>query len=44
MQKMMLIGIKHDTHATEQMDIAIAALFFSNRLPISLVECAKFHK
>ncbi len=41
---MMLIGTKHDPHATEQMDIANANFIFSNRLPISLVECAKFHK
>jgi hypothetical protein len=44
MQQMMLIGTKHDPHATEQMDIAIADFIFSNRLPISLVECAKFNK
>ncbi len=44
MQQMMLIGTKHDPHATEQMDIAIADYIFSNRLPISLVECAKFNK
>jgi hypothetical protein len=40
----MLIGIKHDPHATEWMDIAIADYIFSNGLPISLVECAKFNK
>ncbi len=44
MQQMMLIGTKHDPHATEHMDIAIADLIFSNGLLISLVECAKFHK
>jgi hypothetical protein len=44
MQQIMLIGIKHDPHATEQMDIAIADFIFSNELPISLVECAKFKK
>jgi hypothetical protein len=44
MQQMMLIGTKHDPHATEQMDIAIADFIFSNELPISLVECAKFNK
>jgi hypothetical protein len=44
MQQMMLIGTKHDPHATERMDIAIADFIFSNGLPISLVECAKFHK
>jgi hypothetical protein len=44
MQQMMLIETKHDPHATEQMDIAIADFIFSNGLPISLVECAKFHK
>jgi hypothetical protein len=44
MQQMTLIGTKHDPHATEQMDIAIADFIFSNRLPISLVECAKFNK
>jgi hypothetical protein len=43
-QQMMLIGTKHDPHATEQMDIAIADLIFSNGLPISPVECAKFNK
>jgi hypothetical protein len=41
MQQMMLIGTKH---ATEWMDIAIADFIFSNGLPISLVECAKFNK
>jgi hypothetical protein len=41
---MTLIGTKHDPHATEQMDIAIADFIFSNGLLISLVECAKFHK
>jgi hypothetical protein len=44
MQQMMLIGTKHNLHATERMDIAIADFIFSNGLPISLVECAKFHK
>ncbi len=44
MQQMMLIGTKHDPHATERIDIAIADFIFSNGLPISLVECAKFHK
>jgi hypothetical protein len=44
MQQMMLIGTKHDPHATERMDIAIADFIFSNGLPISLVECAKFKK
>ncbi len=44
MQQMMLIGTKHDPHATEQIDIAIADFIFCNGLPISLVECAKFHK
>ncbi len=43
-QQMMLIGTKHDPHATEQMDIAIADFIFSNRHSISLVECAKFNK
>jgi hypothetical protein len=28
MQQMMLIGTKHDPHATEQMDIAIADFIF----------------
>jgi hypothetical protein len=42
--QMMLIGTKDDPHATEQMDIAIANFIFSNGLPISLVECAKFCK
>ncbi len=41
---MMLIGTKHDPHATEWMDIAVAVFIFSNGLPISLVECAKFNK
>jgi hypothetical protein len=41
---MMLIGTKHDPHATEWMDIAIADFIFSNGLPISLVECSKFNK
>jgi hypothetical protein len=41
---MTLIGTKHDPHATERMDIAIADFIFSNGLPISLVECTKFHK
>ncbi len=40
----MLIGTKHDPHATERMDIAIADFVFSNGLPISLVECGKFNK
>jgi hypothetical protein len=40
----MLIGTKYDPHATEQMDIAIADFIFSNRLSISLFECAKFNK
>jgi hypothetical protein len=44
MQQMRLIGTKHDPHATEQMDIAIADCIFSNGLPISVVECAKFQK
>jgi hypothetical protein len=44
MQQMTLIGTKHDPHATERMDIAIADFIFSNGLPISLVECAKFNK
>jgi hypothetical protein len=44
MQPMMLIGTKHDLHATEQMDIAIADFIFSKGLPMSLVECTKFHK
>ncbi len=44
MQQMMLIGTKHDPHATERMDIAIADFIFSNRLPINLVECTKFDK
>jgi hypothetical protein len=44
MQQMTLIGAKHDPHATELMDIAIADFVFSNRLPISLVECTKFKK
>jgi hypothetical protein len=44
MQQMTLIGTKHDPHAKERMDIAIADLIFSNWLPISLVECAKFNK
>jgi hypothetical protein len=44
MQQMMLIGTKHDPHATERMDIAILDFIFSNGLPISLVECAKFCK
>jgi hypothetical protein len=37
MQQVMLIETKHDPHATEQMDIAIADFIFSNGLPISLV-------
>ncbi len=44
MQQMTLIGTKHDPHATERMNIAIADFIFSNGLPISLVECAKFNK
>ena len=44
MQQMTFIGTKHDPHATEQVDIAIADFIFSNGLPISLVECTKFHK
>ncbi len=44
MQQMTLIGTKYDPHATEWMDIAIADIIFSNELPISLVECAKFNK
>jgi hypothetical protein len=40
----MLIGTKHDPHATEWKDIAIADFIFSNGLLMSLVECAKFHK
>ncbi len=44
MQQMMLIGTKHDPHATEHMDIAIADFIFKNGLQISLVECAKFNK
>ncbi len=43
-KQMTLIGTKHDPHATEWMDIAIADFIFSNRLPINLVECAKFNK
>jgi hypothetical protein len=44
MQQMTLIGTKHDPHAIEQMDIAIADFIFSNGLPISLVKCTKFNK
>jgi hypothetical protein len=44
MQQMMVIGTKHDTHATERMEIAIANFIFSNGFPISLIECAKFNK
>jgi hypothetical protein len=44
MHQMMLIGTKHDPHATERMDIAIAEFIFNNGLPISLVEYAKFDK
>jgi hypothetical protein len=44
MKQMTLIGTKHDPHATERMDIAIADFIFSNGLPISLVQCTKFHK
>jgi hypothetical protein len=43
-QQLMLIGTKHDPHATERMDIAIADFIFCNRLPISLVECTQFNK
>ncbi len=45
MQQMMLIGTKHDPHATdtEQIDIAIADFIFSNGLPIGLVECTKIN-
>jgi hypothetical protein len=43
MQQMTLIETKCDPHATERMDIAIADFIFSIRLPISLVECAKFN-
>jgi hypothetical protein len=41
---MTLIGTKHDPHATEQIDIAIAEFIFSNGPPISLVECTNFNK
>jgi hypothetical protein len=44
MQQMTLGRTKHDPHATERMDIAIADFISSNRLPISLLECAKFNK
>ena len=44
MQQMTSIGTKHDPHATEQIDIAIDNFIFSNGLPISPVECAKFNK
>jgi hypothetical protein len=44
MQQMTLIKTKLDPHVTEWMDIAIADFIFSNGLPISLVECAKFNK
>jgi hypothetical protein len=44
MQQMMLIGTKHAPRATEQMDIAIADFIFNKGLPMSLVECTKFHK
>jgi hypothetical protein len=44
MQQMMLIGTKHDPHASKRMDIAIVDFIFSNGLPISLVEWAKFNK
>ncbi len=44
MQQMMLIRTKHDPHATERIDIAVADFIFGNGLPISLVECAKFKK
>jgi hypothetical protein len=44
MQQMTPIVTKHDPHATERMDIAIADFIFSNGLPISLVRCAKFNK
>jgi hypothetical protein len=43
-KQMTLIGTKHDPHATDWMDIAIANFIFSDGLPISLVECAKFKK
>jgi hypothetical protein len=43
MQQIMLIGTKHDPHATEWMDIATADFILSNGLPMSLAECAKFH-
>ncbi len=41
---MMLIGTKHDPHATEWMDIAIADIIFSSEIPLNLVEWAKFNK
>jgi hypothetical protein len=41
---MTLIGTKHNPHATEWMDIAIADFIFRNGLPISIVECTKFNK
>ncbi len=44
MQQMMPIGTKHDPHAIERMDIAIADFIFSIGLPISQVECTKFNK
>jgi hypothetical protein len=44
MHQMTLIGTKHDPHATGRMDIAIADFIFSNGLPISLIEYAKFNK
>jgi hypothetical protein len=44
MRQMTLIGTKHDPHATDWMDIAIADFVFSSGLPIRLVECAKFNK
>ncbi len=44
MQQMTSMGTKHDPHATERMDIAIADFIFSNGLSISLFECTKFNK
>jgi hypothetical protein len=35
MQQMMLIGTKHNPHATERMNIVIADFIFSNGLPMS---------
>jgi hypothetical protein len=43
MQQMTTIGAKHDPHATERKDVAIADFIFSNGLPTSLVECDKFN-